>query len=312
MSYGITFYNRAFGKMAQPAVKMVVDRLQWVTAGGASLAEGRAFGDERQLLGLAELLRCPVTIWNRLGDEIWWGYLEGITFDGISFDLARLANRIQANYTYTVDQGGTYLTVRNTTPWGEDLGSQADYGIKEKMIAAGGVTLNQAQSERDQALAHNSRPTPALSLGTKMAPGTDSQTFATLTLKGWYQTLGWRYYSNAKGQESYPTEGIGTQAIGDLAAETYLAQKFQLPNYGWDCNSGYLKIAKAGAPADSLGIAIQADNAGQPSGANLTAGYLAGSSVSLDYGWMKIDFSPTLTLGGGIYWLNPRGTRAGR
>jgi len=301
--YGITFLNRDFSPRIQPIVTLAVDRLIWSSEGGPSQAQLSALADGQTALSLVELLRCPVEVWNDRGRVVWWGYLESVEFGGIRFDLASMANNVITMFTYSVDQGSSLVVQKLYTSWVSNIGSQADFGVKQKIISAGAVPFEQAASRRDQALTDHSRPRPSIS--STGLPGAVEQAFLEVHLicHGWWETLGWKYYDNPTGIETYTIEGIGTQPIGDLAAEAKLAQSWQPVTSGWDFDSVRIKVSKAGAPVDNLVLSVYADTAGVPAGSVLSSGSLAGSDLSLDYGWVKVALTPKLTIGTGIYWL---------
>jgi hypothetical protein len=296
--YSVTFYNRNFTSRVQPVLKLSVDRLVWSSEGGPSLAQFSALLDDRDALGLVDYLRCPVEVWNGQGRLVWWGYLESIEFSGIKFDLASMANQVQAMYTFSIDEGTSIITQKLYTSWSNVLNSQADFGVKQRILEAGAVTLEQATSQRDQAITIHGHPQPAMSpKSPNPTPG------VVLVCHGWYETLDWLYYTNLAGLETYTVSGVGVQAVGDLAAETKLAQSMQAAVSGWDLGCIWLKACKAGAPGDNLVVSVYADTGGVPSGSVLASGILAGSSLSVDYGWVHVAFSPVITLGVGVYWF---------
>ena len=163
--YGITLFNR-HGQLAlpPPGVDLAVTRLCWESQGGPAEAQLSARGDERSLLELAKLVGYPLEIWDEAGDAVWWGYLAALEINDragrprLKLDLAEMANRIWTAYTFTVDEGGPLVVQHLLTDWADDPDSQAQYGIKEKIIPAGEVPLGVAENLRDMRLAEISKP----------------------------------------------------------------------------------------------------------------------------------------------------------
>ncbi len=310
--YSLTFFNRDFSLRVQPVVKFSVDRLVWSAEGGPSEAHLSAKTDNQSALGLANLLRCPVEVMNQQGRVVWWGYLESVEFAGIRFDISSMANAVEAEYTFTTDEGSSIVSQKYYTPWAYDLFSQVDFGVKRKILQAGEVSYERALNLRDQAILAHGSPQPGRAAGVikeaEPASGspkgdTDGILPVQLVCHGWFETLDWAYYSNLAGFESYTISGVGVQSVADVAGETKLAQSMQTVLSGWDLDSIWLKACKAGAPGDNLVVSVYADVAGSPGGSVLASGTFAGSSLSVDYAWVKVFFSATLTIGTGIYWF---------
>ena len=294
--YGITFLSRTFALTTQPPVTLNVDRLTWSMEGGPSLATFSASLDNQAAQQLTHLLRCPVQVWNRFGQVVWTGYVSAIEFAGIKYDLTPMANHLKAMYTFGVNEGSAYNVQQFYTAWYSDLNSQADFGLKERIIPAGSVSAAQANSKAAQSLAALGRPKPAAANPT---PGR-----VIITCKGWFDTLGWTYYANPAGIESYTIEGIGVANLGDVAANTYLGQSFQPATPGWDLDCIWFKLAKAGSPTDLLQVDFYPDSAGSPNlSLSLASSLVAASEIGLDYSWVKFTLDPAWYLSTGPYWI---------
>ena len=162
------------------------------------------------------------------------GYLAGLRIAAYSYDLADLANRVKVGYKFVIDQGSGVVVNQFYTSAANDLGSQADFGIKEKVISSTTSSATLAAAQRDQALASISRPKA------KHTPTRDLR--ATLTFRGWYGTLDWLSYANSAGIEGYAVDGSGTQNIGDVASTTWVMQGFTGAVTGWVCDTVWLQV----------------------------------------------------------------------
>jgi len=162
--------------------------------GGCIDAEFTVKGAEARLMELANVLRCPIKIYydNQL---VWWGYISGveIVMPGYALELGLddMANRVAVTYSLitTTQSGEQELGERATTDWAEDLTSQANYGIKELIVSAGGMNATQANAARDRILGIFSKPIPKITFGKNEKGG-------KIYAKGWWDTLNWKYYAN--------------------------------------------------------------------------------------------------------------------
>jgi hypothetical protein len=75
------------------------------------------------------------------------------------------------------------------TDWANNLISQEMYGVKELVHPVGNATLQTAEAARDNALDLLEQPISAMQLSQGGAGA------GTLTCQGWYETLGWQYYT---------------------------------------------------------------------------------------------------------------------
>lgn len=164
-----------------------VDSYSWRALGGPAEATITVYGQARALYDLVEMLRCPVEICNERGEYVWWGYVSGVDIrvDAVEMgvDLETMANRIQALY----HQGAYALA----TGWSSDADSDAAYGTKELLLSFANIPLTEAQARRDTSLQQMRLPIPTIKM-----EGHESSFSATLRCRGWWQTLGWRYYAN--------------------------------------------------------------------------------------------------------------------
>jgi hypothetical protein len=175
-------------RLVVPGLTFDVDSFRHSVKGGPEQATVTARGDARSRRELVNYLGYPVEILDReTGAPCWWGYLnEATTVDGAierGASLSDMANKIAVAY---VDSGGA----RQTTAWHEDIAiSELRYGIKERLEHMTSANTTQAYALRDQTYDYFRFPIPIL----RDARGSEER--ATLGLKGWYQTLDWRYYA---------------------------------------------------------------------------------------------------------------------
>ena len=301
--YGVTFLNLDFSLRTQPQVELAVEKLQWSSEGGPEVATMAVLEKKNAGIGanamrpngidLVGLLRSPVKVWNESGRVVWIGYVESVEVGGMMYSLVGMANHVQAMYTFAVNEGPTMTVQKSFTDWVADLGSQAIYGKKDKILSVGALTAERATSIRDQALSEHSRPRPAAGTARKGS---------TLTCRGWYATLGWTYYTNPAGMVGYTVTGTGGIGIPGTSRPNS-AQSWQSPTSGWNLDAVWLKVGKAGAPGDNFLLTLVADNGGVPGGTVLASCTVAASTIGKDYTWIKFPLSPVVTVGAGIYWF---------
>lgn len=252
---------------------------------------------------LGELLRCGLELYDCSGTITWWGYVHRITLrqDGITMQLSldEMANRVRVAYgAHAAGLQGS--GARATTAWADDLDSQAVYGVKELQLNLSVTSPAQAEALRNAELVKRSKPRFEPVFGNPGGSGIELE----LEGRGWWETLGWRYYSSAAGLSEYTTEGIGVNALGDAAANTKIAQQFTTSAGGWRVDEAWALVRKVGAPADDLLCELCANNAGVPGTVLATATARAGVSLSADYRWEKWAFgTPTTLSASSPYWL---------
>jgi hypothetical protein len=166
--------------------------------GGPYQAVIEATGGEMQLWGLIDRIRAPVLIHSDKGDLVWWGYLSDVQATvkpaagpgkvRVGVSVENMFNRIFVAYMLIDPTAGDE---RESTTWADSLESQAEYGIKELLWTKSAATQEHAEAARDRKLADMEYPIPALTLAA------DGESSATLTCRGWWSTLGWRYYGNS-------------------------------------------------------------------------------------------------------------------
>lgn len=294
-----TLFNRNFSDMVVPPdLEFSIDRYSWNTKGGPKTATIHAKGKREELFKLVNQLRAPVEIINELGEAVWWGYLSEITIhlSGINYgvDLETMFNNVAVAYT---DQD-----IRFTTQWSGDVDSIAEYGQKEILLSKSDVTEADALQGRDTNLANTKYPIPTV----KFSSGENES--ATLTCKGWYKTLEWRYYSNAVGKESYEVIGEGGREIGEDDRPA-LAQSFQIEaTVAWAASSLWLRPWKQGTggnlPTDNLLVYIKSDNAGVP-GATLASASMSAADIGTTAEWLEFVLDTEVTLQPATtYWIH--------
>lgn len=291
-----------------------VVRCSWSVLGGPEKAVLHLPDEGDGLESYQHLLGQPVEIFNSSGNTIWWGYISAVRrLDDILpqvVDLDPMANRVSVCYE-ELEPGREPGELRQTA-WFENLPSQAVYGIKEKVLVLGMVSLAFANQVAQRYLNDHGWPELTLdghSISLELQASItlkDSQKSQAIELvcQGWIHRLGWRYWQTKSGMVGHSPAQVGVQKIGEVAANQRLAQSFKL-EMTQDVSFVKLKLRKEGNPTDSLDISIQSDNAGAPSGTALASATLASSLISADsYGWCQVGFSTLPKLTAGVtYWL---------
>jgi len=162
--------------------------------GGCLDAEFSVRGAEDRLMELMDMLRCPLRLYydNVL---VWWGYISGVEIAMAGYTLGmsldEMYNKVAVTYSLitTTESGEQELGNRATTDWVEDTLSEAEYGIKELVVSAGGMNETQANAARNRILETFSKPIPKITFG-KVEKG------GKVYAKGWWHTLDWRYHQN--------------------------------------------------------------------------------------------------------------------
>lgn len=301
--FTVQIYDRAFQiPLTVPDLVFTVERYSHSAIGGPRAATIQVSGQARGLWDLLEWLRAPVEIYDARRTMVWWGYLNAVE---VSIDAVRvrvgldgMSNRVAVAYAH-VEAGSETAGTRATTAWQQDDDSAATYGVKEMLAQIGSASGDQASAARDALLEDFHFPTAEVHI----LPGQAAIDSAVLHLRGWWDTLNWRYYSQLAGKEAYEGDGVGTQDAGRTSANQRIGQSFQLASAGgWEAAAVTLKLRKVGLPVDEVVIELCADAGGVPGGVltSISAG-AAGVPTSLNQ--YTFNFAPLA--GGGFYFLQP-------
>lgn len=175
-----------------PGVEIIPVRYRKSVIGGCVNAEFKVKGNKKSIWNLFDILRGQIEIYysNQL---VWYGYIDNVKLSfgaySVGLDLTNMSNRIAVSYSKIDGENDTFT--RATTTWGDDITSIAEYGCKELMVSVGGMNDTQAINTRNVLLNNMSKPLPYFEYtGEEEGSG-------VITAKGWYNTLDWRYYSQA-------------------------------------------------------------------------------------------------------------------
>jgi len=127
---------------------------------------------------------------------------------------------------------------------------------------------------------------------------------ADLYFKGWWDTLGWKYYKNELGKISY--EEINSwygREIGEDNRPMCAQQIQQNSGTDWDAYYVYLRIRKFGAPVTDVRVDFMSDVAGLP-GVSLANCVLGQASFEQYHDWVEFELSvPVTMVSGTSYWI---------
>lgn len=174
--------------------------------GGPFQASVSVFGVEAELWSLIDYIRNGMNIYSTDGSLVWWGFVSEITLRigalSVSVGIENMANRVSVGYSS--------FDIRKDTEWATNDYSIDEYGYKEIRLSLSDATDDQALKLRNTALDMKSLPISNISFDGQSTEGSLS---ATITGIGFFETLDWRYYSQAKGLEQY-TDGGRSFKVG--------------------------------------------------------------------------------------------------
>lgn len=242
--------------------------------GGPKQATIKATGDDTAIAELFDLIGCPVELRDRNGEPRWWGMVVGVSAGAEGVSLDDMSNSISIVYN-TRDANGVSTNAK-TSPT-TDADSIAEYGTKELIKTASNATPASAAAMATAALAVKKYPPVKTEINTR-ADGN-----ATLTCRGMFDVLKWRYYSapaigtsstapaNSTATNETTVLGYGIDpALTENAAFTLGTTTSQKVEFTFTVQSELvqllrtlrLKGVKAGTPTDDLTVDIYSDNAG--------------------------------------------------
>ncbi len=193
MSLIVTIKNRNFtGNLLLPDYQFSVNRYSFSAQGGPQQAEIAVDGEDFDLWRLVELIRCPIEIRTAGGQMVWWGYIAETQAHIGGFKVGAtvdtMFNRIAVAYNEVDETTGDQE--RGTTEWVDGIISQFDYGVKEMLISNSGSTLEHTEYARDVKLKQVQFPQALI------IPESNVEKGGLLVCRGWFETLGWKYYQN--------------------------------------------------------------------------------------------------------------------
>jgi hypothetical protein len=303
----VSFVRRDFSGPVLPGLNIRPLALSWSALGGSKRAELGGTGPVGQLMDLTGLLRCGVMVRDSEAEPVWWGYVESVEVElddvSVRVSLSSLANRVQVQYDFISPDN--VLGDRCLTETAVDLRSQAEYGIKERLLEKRDIDENRAVAWRDSWLAQHAWPRSRLSQ--RVGSG---ESRVKLTCAGWFETLAWRSYRNPEGFYANYGPGPGAFAFGNSSNSTSVGQSFHT---GADCDlkEVYFRLRNVGGATRSLTARLHLDSAGVPGGVIATSDPLNPVDLpDLSYAWAKFNFATAYPLtGGSRYWvtLDPNG-----
>lgn len=302
--FDVQVYERDFSNfLTIGSLRYTPERLIWQAIGGAAEATVAVNGPKAELWKLVERLRCPVEILAE-GTVIWNGYIESVTIQAgkvkTSISIEGMYNRICVTYA-EVNTAGT-TGERKTTTWYQDDESVAAYAVKEKQISLSQGTAEEAENRAKTRLESLKYPIGAHEFG--QITMDDEEASGSITCRGWWHTLDWKYYENSSGKESYEEIGNGLTSIGNVSNSLKTGQSFQIStSESWLAAFAKVRVKKEGNPTDNLLISLCADSSGAP-GSVLASGSLSGTEVSENLNWVETALSSRVTLQPATtYWI---------
>lgn len=302
----VSFKARNFADMPSPAgLAFRVKGLTWAAMGGPKRAtlEVQAAAGSVDLAAVGGLLRAPVEIYGEDGQIAWWGLVWDVVIEdgavGVKLSLDDLANRVRVVYGETRPEVlGTGR--RATTGWVEDAASQADYGVKEGQFELAVASVEQAESYRGELLASGARPAGKVSLSGVGQTGAGIK--ITVECRGWWETLGWKRYSQAAGLVENVVSGAAPvcYSIG-TASHTDLTQRFVPASGGWVAEVVWVSVKRTRySTTGMLSVLLCAPGGTVLAHATKDIGTLPVSNP----GWIALELNTAVRMEAGqTYWL---------
>jgi hypothetical protein len=289
-----------------PGVTFTPLRYGFQSVGGPAAATIQAAGAVEALTALLDTCRCAVTIYDERGTPVWWGYVHSVSMSLGTMSIGKTLdghyNVITAVYSDSNTTIGTYSTSTTLT----DPASIAEYGQHAYSLSLGNTNATVAALQAQRFLNEHRHPLSALGGGQGGTP------VVTLACRGWWDTLGWRYYGHDSGRvnNAEPSDRDATVGAGDAPhACTVLAQKWAVPipltgpETLWTVDSVEVLAGRVGAPGDNLVVTICADYGGVP-GAPLVSGTVVGSALPTSPGPVVVQMAGTLVISySATYWI---------
>lgn len=302
--FSAVFYSRNFGSQLSFGGRHAIP-VRWGknVLGGPSFAQLEILDpDESTLLSIANNLRSPVRIYdNTLGEVVWSGFISSVDGPvgkefGLSAgaDFDSMANRIRIGYDNGIS--GVMSAETQYTSWAEDLGSQAEFGIKELELRLTNTSQAVAEAMVQSLLDQLKFPQVSISIDAGNTGGSDG---IQVNAKGWIHSLDWRYFSNPVGYIAH-LAGKTSKPFGSAAVPKVM-QKFYNDSSAFQAGSISVKLALSGLPGDITVSIYNIDGSDNPT--TLVASVtIAESSLSENAAWIKSDFASPPTIAASTYY----------
>lgn len=207
------FYNNDFTTRIEFSdVAWSIDGMKWANVGGPDTCAIKGVGDwdiDEAIL----YLRAPVEIFAANGDCIWWGYVDSVKMaDGAIVygeGMDSVSNKIRVMYPKL------HTPSRGLTRWNSDTDSIARFGTKELETTTTVTGATGANAVRDTLLNTYKWPSPIIQHNPN-----NIERFIELSCKGWWNTLGWKYYGGVSQKSPCWDDDPATfydQHLGDSA-----------------------------------------------------------------------------------------------
>jgi hypothetical protein len=283
-----------------------VEHMAWSVEGGPESARVRVDGPAASIRGLAQLLRCGATVTDESGSPAWWGYVDEVELhlDGAIYTvgLEGLANRVAVRWRDENPLTGAVEAFQYVTPWEVNTYSAAQFGSKEMIFDIGEARQAEALAARKSHLQRRQLPTARSRSGPRLTTP-DATAFGVLRLRGWWNTLGWRFYSHNRGHVGNIEWAGVAYSWGHAAGIARVAQTFYCPGSSpWSAREVWLRLYRVGNPADTVTVELCQYTAGGPGTVYATA-TLAGSALEREAsGWVQLQFSAGYVMTPGTYY----------
>jgi hypothetical protein len=314
-SLSVVFQNRDFTACLAPSyLKFEVNSYSFGVIGGCAEASITVYGDDLGLEEMLNWLRRPVTIYDKRGVALWWGYVHGaqVRKDAIEIapNLDSMYNRVAVAYSY-VEPNTQTVGVRKTTDWEDDVDSQAEFGVRELLSSADGMSDAAALARRTAVLQGQAWPYGALSQfgsprGAVRYSGAKKSASATLVCKGWWKTLEWKYAGVITANTVSHTPAVTDDAgIGHDTTFSRYGQSLKVGNFSVQAVAITAQYKNTGGATDDVTISLQADVSGAPSGTALASVTFAATTItSATYATYSHTFTTPYTMAPNTtYWL---------
>ena len=302
MNFTVDLQSRDFSKVILTDLEAKPIRFSWSCFGGPKDALIHLHGDQKRLIETTALLRSAVKIYDTNGVAAWWGFVDKVTIHlsgtRFSVSLDDLFNRVKVSYSFTSPDhqiSDSYQTV-----FTEDIVSKSEYGTKEKVLYYTNIDDDFALSVRDTFL--NLHAFPHSQLDTRIQ---SNNIYVSLHCSGWFQTLGWIYYSNSEGFYANYGPGPGVLPFSETT-HTIAAQSFK-PGSAQSLKHVYFRLNKFGAPASDPYVVLYSNSGNAPNAVLATSATVARATIpTVGYAWFCFTFAAAYSLSGTQYWAAVR------
>lgn len=296
-TYQVEILSRNFtARYDYDSLHFTVENYSQSVYGGPDKARIRVDGPPEAVWLARNMLRCPINLYDELGQNVWWGYINSV---GVSFStlqsgisLNQMENAIALRYSRVLDNAGV-TTESARTPWGVNYTSIAEYGRKENVYSMGQTDPTGALAYRERLLEALAWPTQEVKPNTKGAATEEAH--AVMDCRGWWYSLDWLYFDYDADIKQLTGEGqTFVYSGGGAVTATIAVMQTFVTLEDIQTREVRVELQSFENPTDSVRVSLWQYAPDSSNATELAYGTIQGQDINKDWQWFSVYFSENI------------------